>query len=167
MVAGDWAIKAPALSFPLTDERKSGWLPPSVAIDSRSGVHLEVPWYWNIAPNRDATFTPSASIRRGVGLGSEFRYLEENYHGELNLNLLPHDREAGRTRYAFGAKHEVAWADDTRLSVRMQRVSDDDYWKDFRTGITAFSVLTGTGVRFDNHWAAVTLAADGTAFVGL
>jgi len=123
---------APALSFPLTDERKSGWLPPSVAIDSRSGVHLEVPWYWNIAPNRDATFTPSASIRRGVGLGSEFRYLEENYHGELNLNLLPHDREAGRTRYAFGAKHEAAWADDTRLSVRMQRVSDDDYWKDFR-----------------------------------
>ena len=38
---------------------------------------------------------------------------------------------------------------------------------DFRTGITAFSVLTGTGVRFDNHWAAVTLAADGTAFVGV
>lgn len=123
---------APQLSFPLTDERKSGWLPPSVAIDSRSGVHVEVPWYWNIAPNRDATFTPSASIRRGVGLGSEFRYLEETYRGELNLNLLPYDREAGRSRYSFAAKHEASWPDDTRLSIRMERVSDDDYWKDFR-----------------------------------
>ncbi|MDO9314165.1 MAG: LPS assembly protein LptD [Burkholderiaceae bacterium] len=130
---------APALSFPLTDERKSGWLPPSVAIDSRSGVRVEVPWYWNIAPNRDATFTPSASLRRGVGLGSEFRYLEENYHGELNLNLLPNDREAGRERYSFGAKHEVAWPDETRLRIQVQRVSDDNYWKDFRRDLNTIT----------------------------
>ncbi len=123
---------APELSFPLTEERKSGWLPPSVAIDSRSGVQVEIPWYWNIAPNRDATFTPSASLRRGPGLGTEFRYLEPDYHGELNLNLLPYDRVSGRTRYAFGAQHEASWSDDTRLSIQVQRVSDDDYWKDFQ-----------------------------------
>ena len=123
---------APELSFPLTDERKSGWLPPSVAIDSRSGVRVEVPWYWNIAPNRDATFTPSANLRRGPGIGAEFRYLEETYRGDLNLTLLPYDREARRSRYAFGAQHEAAWADDTRLSIQVQRVSDDDYWKDFQ-----------------------------------
>lgn len=123
---------APKLSFPLTDERKSGWLPPSFAIDSRSGVQVEMPWYWNIAPNRDATFTPSASLRRGVGLGTEFRYLEPNYHGDLNLTLLPYDREARRSRYEFGANHQASWSDDTRLSIQVQRVSDDNYWKDFQ-----------------------------------
>lgn len=123
---------APELSFPLTEERKSGWLPPNVAIDSRSGLRVEVPWYWNIAPNRDATFTPSANLRRGPGMGAEFRYLEDAYRGELNLTLLPYDREAHRSRYAFGAQHQATLADDLRLAIQVQRVSDDDYWKDFQ-----------------------------------
>lgn len=123
---------APRLSFPLTDERKSGWLPPSFAIDSNAGVQVEVPYYWNIAPNRDATLTPTVSVRRGVGLGAEFRYLEPTYDGQLNLNFVPDDRVADRSRYAFNARHDVEWADDTRLAIRLKRVSDDDYWKDFQ-----------------------------------
>ena len=54
-------LAAPVLSFPLTDERKSGWLPPSVNLDSKSGLQVSVPYYWNIAPNRDATLTPDGS----------------------------------------------------------------------------------------------------------
>ncbi|MDH3459551.1 MAG: LPS-assembly protein LptD, partial [Burkholderiaceae bacterium] len=61
-------LAAPALSFPLTDERKSGWLPPSVNLDNKSGLRVAVPYYWNIAPNRDATLTPTVSARRGPGL---------------------------------------------------------------------------------------------------
>ncbi|MDL2337657.1 MAG: LPS assembly protein LptD, partial [Pseudomonadota bacterium] len=136
---------APELSFPLTDERKSGWLPPSVTIDSRTGVAVEMPWYWNIAPNRDATFTPTASLRRGPGLGTEFRYLEPNYKGELNLNLLPNDLEANRSRYSFSARHQATWSDDTRLNIQVHRVSDDNYWKDFRrdpTNITPRLLLS-------------------------
>lgn len=122
---------APQLSFPLTDERKSGWLPPSFAIDSTAGVQVEAPYYWNIAPNRDATLTPSASLRRGPGLATEFRYLESNYDGQLNLNLVPNDRVADRARWSFGSRHDAEWADDTRLSLRLRQVSDNDYWKDF------------------------------------
>jgi LPS-assembly protein len=125
-------LAAPHLSFPLTEERKSGWLPPSFAIDSRAGVQFDIPYYWNIAPNRDATVAPSVSVRRGVGLGTEFRYLEPNYSGQININLLPNDRLLGRDRYSIGAKHDANWADETRLSVQIQHVSDDDYWKDFR-----------------------------------
>ncbi len=123
---------APRLTFPLSDDRKSGWLPPSLVIDNRTGVQVSVPWYWNIAPNRDATFTPSASVRRGLGLDTEFRYLEPAYKGQLHLNLLPYDRVADRTRFGFGARHESAWSDDTRLSIQVRRVSDDNYWKDFQ-----------------------------------
>jgi hypothetical protein len=38
---------------------------------------------------------------------------------------------------------------------------------DFKTGRTVFRVLTGTGVRFDNNWAAISLAPDGSAYVGV
>jgi LPS-assembly protein len=124
-------LGAPVLSFPLTDARKSGWLPPSLNIDSRGGFQLAVPYYWNIAPNRDATFTPGISTKRGVALGSEFRYLEPTYHGTANFDLLPHDDLAGRSRHALSLQHHLGLPRDARLDLRVLRVSDDDYWKDF------------------------------------
>ena len=60
-----------------------------------------MPYYWNIAPNRDATFTPALSTRRGAGLESEFRYLEPSHRGEVRLNLLPFDRLTDTRRYAL------------------------------------------------------------------
>ncbi|NML16290.1 LPS-assembly protein LptD [Azohydromonas sp. G-1-1-14] len=129
-------LAAPWLSFPLSDERKSGWLPPSINIDSRSGLDLALPYYWNIAPNRDATLTPTVSVRRGLGLNSEFRYLEPTYQGRLNFNFLPDDRVAGRSRYALGFDHAGRSVDFDYRAVGV-RVSDDDYWKDFSRGTTA------------------------------
>lgn len=123
-------LAAPVLSFPVTDERKSGWLPPSLNIDSKSGLDLAVPWYWNIAPNRDATLTPTVSTRRGAGLNSEFRYLEPGYRGQLGLNLLPNDRVAGRERYAALADHQGS-VREVSYGLQLLRVSDDAYWKDF------------------------------------
>jgi LPS-assembly protein len=124
-------LAAPRLSFPLTDARKSGWLPPSFGLDSKSGVQASIPYYWNIAPNRDATLTPALSTRRGPSLETEFRYLEPSLHGAAKLNLLPFDRVTGTTRYALNAAHDTDFDRDTRLQVRLLRVSDNDYWKDF------------------------------------
>ncbi|MEP7300745.1 MAG: LPS-assembly protein LptD [Caldimonas sp.] len=124
-------LASPVLSFPLNDERKSGFLPPSVGLDSRSGFQAAIPYYWNIAPNRDATFTLSESLRRGVGLDSEFRYLEPGYVGEANLKVLPNDRSAGRSRYALRLAHEGLLKDGVFAQAHVLRVSDDDYWKDF------------------------------------
>jgi LPS-assembly protein len=126
-------LAAPRLSFPLSDERKSGWLPPLINIDNRNGLDVAVPYYWNIAPNRDATFTPTLSARRGPGLNSEYRYLEPTYQGRLNLNLLPNDRVTSDTRYGFGFDHNGT-AGDFGYHVAGVRVSDDDYWKDFSRG---------------------------------
>ncbi len=124
-------LGAPVLSFPLTDARKSGWLPPDINIDSRGGFQLAVPYYWNIAPNRDATFTPGMSTKRGMSMGSEFRYLAPHYHGTANLDLLPHDDLFGRSRHSLSLQHHSALPSDARLDLRVLRVSDDDYWKDF------------------------------------
>ena len=94
-------LAMPVLSFPLTDARKSGWLPPSVNLDNKSGLELAVPYYWNIAPQRDATLTPIAYTRRGAGLIAEGRYLEPRHGGELQWHELPNDRVFGAERHAL------------------------------------------------------------------
>jgi LPS-assembly protein len=124
-------LALPALSFPLSDARKSGWLPPSVNTDNRSGIELAVPWYWNIAENRDATLTPRVITRRGLGLDSEFRYLEPRYAGTAQLDWLPDDRISRQSRHAWSWLHEGTLWRDARYGVDVARVSDDDYWKDF------------------------------------
>jgi LPS-assembly protein len=124
-------LALPSLSFPLSDARRSGWLPPSVDTDSRSGVELAVPYYWNIAPNRDATITPRVITRRGLGVNTEFRYLEPRMHGTLALDWLPDDRLAGRSRDAFQWTHEGTVVSSLRFTADLVRVSDDEWWKDF------------------------------------
>lgn len=124
-------LAAPTLSFPLTDARKSGWLPPTLGLDSKSGLQLSVPYYWNIAPNRDATFTPTVISKRGAGLGTEFRYLQPTFEGKATLNVLPDDQLAHRSRGAFALKHEGLFLGDGYYKADLTRVTDDDYWKDF------------------------------------
>jgi LPS-assembly protein len=132
-------LALPVLSFPLTDDRKSGWLPPALNLDSKSGIGLAVPYYWNIAPNRDATITPSVLTRRGAGLGVEYRYLEPRDQGKIEVDGLPGDRVANRDRWLADLKHEGTWDHGVRYSASAIRVSDDDYWKDFAGQIRSFT----------------------------
>jgi LPS-assembly protein len=154
-------LAAPSLSFPLSDARKSGWLPPGINLDSKSGVSVAAPYYWNIAPNRDATFVPELLQRRGAALGSEFRYLEPSFQGEINTTMLPGDRVADRDRWSLDLGHQARWdgpylgAVDYGLSVL--RVSDSDYWKDFAHKLpTVTPRLLPTHAyasrRFDSRW---------------
>jgi LPS-assembly protein len=125
-------LASPVLSFPLNDERRSGFLPPAFGLDSRSGFQAAIPYYWNIAPNRDATFTFVESTRRGPAVDAEFRYLQPGYAGEADLRLLPNDRAYdGHSRHAFRFLHEGLLPGNIYAQARLLRVSDDDYWKDF------------------------------------
>jgi LPS-assembly protein len=128
-------LAAPVLSFPLTDERKSGWLPPGLNLDSKSGLQVALPYYWNIAPQRDATLTPVVSAKRGIGMETEFRYLEPRHRGELDLRLLPHDRMVGDSRFAVSLASDAELPLDVNARARWLRVSDDAYWKDFSRGV--------------------------------
>jgi LPS-assembly protein len=132
-------LALPTMSFPLGDGRKSGWLPPSIDIDNRSGVSLTVPYYWNIAPNRDATLAPRVITRRGIGLDSEFRYLEPSLDGTVRLDWLPNDRVADRSRYALQWQHEGRLPFGLEYAANVLRVSDDDWWKDFPDASRGFT----------------------------
>lgn len=123
-------LAAPVLSFPITGERKSGWLPPSADLSNTHGLKVEVPYYWNIAPDLDATLTPGVSTRRGGALGTELRYLQPRWSGEAQLFSMPDDRVAERSRWAGHWVHEGHLPLDTHYDWQWSRVSDNDFWKD-------------------------------------
>jgi len=120
----------PYLSFPLQG-RKSGLLTPSVSEGTVTGTELRLPYYWNIAPAQDATFTPRFMSRRGVLLESEYRYLGENSEGQLTLAHLPGDRVFGRDRSSLNYRHRGRPAAGWRTEVDYRYASDSDYLKNF------------------------------------
>jgi LPS-assembly protein len=133
-------LAAPTLTFPVTAERKSGWLPPTGDLSNRGGFAVSVPYYWNIAPNLDATVSPGYSTRRGVELTGEVRYLEPDDLGQLTGYLLPSDLDdKNRTRGALEWAHEGSRSDWLTYSARVQRVSDAQYWKDFPSQMPALT----------------------------
>jgi LPS-assembly protein len=164
-------LALPTMSFPITEARKSGWLPPSVNLDNRSGVDLAVPWYWNLAPNRDATLAPRLSTRRGAGLDAEFRYLEPAFSGEVALRWLPHDQVAGTSRHALKWRHDaeaMPWpglgSSASRIHLGGERVSDDDWWRDFPR---ATSALTPRLLPLQAGWEQALQGAGGEGMLYL
>lgn len=146
-------LPVPEMSFPLSDQRKSGVLPPTIGIDNVSGLELTLPYYWNIAPNRDATLAPTLMTKRGVDLAGEFRYLEPTYTGTLRANLLPGDKVRDANRWGYSVRHDhivqgLPGIGGLGLNLNVSRVSDDDYWRDFARNTTSLTqrLLAGEGV---------------------
>ena len=137
-------LPIPAISFPLSDKRKSGLLPPTIGIGADSGLELTLPYYWNIAPNRDATLTPTIMTRRGVDLGAEVRYLEPSYTGAARVNFMPSDKLTDSNRWRLSFLHRGLMDSalgPVGLEANVNRVSDDNYWRDFsRSGAIANAV---------------------------
>lgn len=128
-------LPIPAFSFPLSDRRKSGFLPPTLDLDSVGGFTYSQPYYLNLAPNFDATLTPTLMTRRGVALGGEFRYLQPTYLGQVVGNFMPSDRLRDRDRWGLSAQHQQALPLGGGLALNFNRVSDANYWRDFTRGI--------------------------------
>jgi LPS-assembly protein len=132
-------LYSPFLSFPLDNKRRSGFLAPTFGTSGRSGFEVALPYYWNIAENRDATVTPKVYTKRGLQLGGEFRYLDASYAGQLDGEFLPSDRIADRDRYFMGVRHSHSLWRGWHAAVNAQGVSDDDYFRDLSTQIAATS----------------------------
>ncbi|MGN6389555.1 MAG: LPS-assembly protein LptD, partial [Burkholderiaceae bacterium] len=129
-------LGAPSMSFPLTDERKSGVLPPTIGTTSRGGFEVSVPYYFNIAPNRDLTLYPKIFSRRGLQLGANGRYLGDGYAGQTTVELLPNDRVTHTDRYAISSLHNQTLAPGLSLGWNYNRASDNDYPTDFASSLT-------------------------------
>ncbi len=131
----------PYISFPLTEERMSGFLPMTIGTTKDSGFDIRTPYYWNISGNKDATITPRILGDRGVMLGTQFRYLQPTGKGTLELEYMPSDsRFEDDDRYLFDAEIEKSFATGRgRLFIDFNQVSDKEYFEDLSTSINITS----------------------------
>ncbi len=124
-------LYSPWLSFPIDDRRKSGFLVPSWGSSDESGADIALPYYWNIAPNRDATLTPRYLGKRGLMMKGEFRYLNRDSRGQLDLEYLPSDDAfGGEDRVLAGIRHEGNLSERLHTRLDIRDVSDDQYFED-------------------------------------
>ena len=133
-------LASPYATFPLGGRRKSGLLAPYYAQTSSRGFEFGIPYYWNIAPEYDATFTPVYMAKRGAQLKNEFRYLDRHYRGELKYEYLPDDKEFGTTRQGVSYQHVHSFAYSINANIDYNRVSDDRYFTDLATSVRQLSV---------------------------
>jgi LPS-assembly protein len=140
---GYTVLYTPYLSFSLNNQRRSGILTPNVGSSSNTGFELTVPYYWNIAPNRDATFYPRVMSKRGLQLGAEFRYLDHTYVGDARVEYLPNDSQLDRTRHAYFWRHTQTLPNGWATAVNINRVSDDRYFTDLSSlvAVTSRAIL--------------------------
>ena len=132
-------------SFSTTPRRRSGFLSPKYAASSDLGFEVTVPYYWNMAPNRDMTISPKVITRRGVQLTLEHRYLEPGYAGVIDYEILPSDQRAGNVdsnRSFARITHNGRLSKGVNFSVAAARASDDRYLSDFGGSLLAASQRT-------------------------
>ena len=126
----------PYLTFPIDDRRKTGFLFPRAGYDEDSGAIIAAPYYFNLAPNYDATLTPRILSKRGAQLGARLRYLNADGGGEARIAWLPSDDQFDeRDRYALRYQYAHAFNADWHASLDWQRISDRFYLRDLDSDI--------------------------------
>ncbi|WP_328984450.1 LPS-assembly protein LptD [Thiorhodovibrio winogradskyi] len=155
-------LYTPYLSFPIDDRRKSGFLVPMIGNSDQNGFDITLPYYWNIAPNMDATLFPRYMSKRGAMLGGEFRYLTPRDQGTISGQLIPSDsaydnRSRGSLHIEQSGRFWQRWA----TSIDYNRVSDDDYLDDLGTS------LDETSVRHLLQSGTLSYAGNGWSLTGL
>ena len=146
-------LAAPSFSFPTGNKRKSGLLAPTFNVDTISGTAVSQPYYFDIAPNRDATVFATVLTKRGLDLGGEYRYLDRDYKGKVRGDYLPSDKLRGRDRWAIATEHtgiirtDVPALGNLGASLNLNRVSDNNYWRDFPRSVPTLTqrLLSNTG----------------------
>lgn len=133
-------LALPAFSFPIGDQRKTGFLAPIIARGETTGLELHLPWYWNIRPDFDATFTPRLMSRRGAQLQSEFRYLNRQGLWTLNHEYLQDRELSGDVRYFTQLHHQGRFNTDVTSTIVASRISDQDYLEDLGDSLQVASI---------------------------
>ena len=135
-------LASPYLSFALENRRKSGLLTPYYSQGSQRGFEVGIPYYWNIAPELDATFTPVYMAKRGEQLKTQGRYLQRSYAGEAKVEYLPNDQELGRSRTGVSWQHAQTLRPNLTAMVDYNKVSDDRYFVDLASQVKQVSLRT-------------------------
>jgi LPS-assembly protein len=146
----------PYISFPLGDERKSGLLFPYLGHSGSNGFELQVPYYFNLAPNYDLTLTPGLLTSRGMQLAGQFRFLTASSHGQLDTTFLPDDAQLHSDRSYLHFTDITDLKRGMRFDADIASVSDSQYFEDFAVGSDQTSVTflerRADVLYYDDYW---------------
>jgi LPS-assembly protein len=137
-------LYSPYANFSFNDQRKSGFLVPSIGSTSKSGFEVATPYYFNLSPNSDATLTPRYFGKRGLQLAGEYRYLEKNYFGSTDLEYMPNDNadDDRNDRYYYRIGHDHNFGNGFTGNIRYEDVSDDNYFTDMSSLVSKTSTVS-------------------------
>lgn len=150
----------PYFSFPLTNERKTGFLDPKIGTSNKNGFYFEAPYYINIAESMDATLTPNYMTKNGLRLISEFRYLSDLQSGVIDLEYLHKDENISSDdpRYLMRFQHTGTFSENFRVHVDYTTISDDNYLVDIGSkqynSHDAYLYQIGEVSYFGEQWQA-------------
>ena len=130
----------PYASFPLEHRRKSGFLAPYYSHNTRRGLELGIPYYFNISPEQDLQVTPIYMSKRGEQVKTNYRYIGHDYLGQLRYEYVPNDPLLHRTRSGFSYQHEQRFLPNLTGKLDLNKVSDDRYLIDFASQVRSYSV---------------------------
>lgn len=153
-------LYAPVMSFSLNNQRKTGLLAPTMGANSRVGFQYFQPFYWNIAPNMDATLTSRAMSKRGIQLIGDVRYRDYNYTGNTRFEYLPKDETTGEARYAYSVRHNQNLGNGFSTYLNLSGVSDATYFTDMSTQIANVSrvnLLRQAALNYSASWWSTNL----------
>lgn len=132
----------PYIYFPIDDRRQSGFLPPSLSSTDDSGIALQTPYYFNLAPNYDATLYPRYMTERGLQMEGEFRYLTRDSRGQMGAAWLDDENDDRRlqseyeaTRWLYSWQHTSDFTPRLRGEVDYTTISDPYYFQDLDTNL--------------------------------
>ncbi len=123
-------LYTPWMDFPLDNQRKSGFLGPTFGATTKGGSELSIPYYWNIAPNMDATLAPRLMQKRGILFNNEFRYLRPTFGGNIRANVLPSDALTNTSRSYIGLQHQHTLPFGILGAINYNYASDNAYFRD-------------------------------------
>jgi len=124
-------LYAPYLWAPLLTDRQTGFLMPLVSNSSSRGFGLNIPFFWAIAENRDATFVLDTYTKRGIGTGLEYRFVEPGGIKSDWWIYYIHDHELHQDFTEFKALYERRPGSGPSLFVDVNVVSDRDFYREF------------------------------------
>ncbi|WP_223514902.1 LPS-assembly protein LptD [Pseudomonas sp. GL-B-19] len=165
-------LYTPYIYFPIDDRRQSGFLPPTIGTGSDTGFMLVTPYYFNLAPNYDATLYPRYMEKHGLLMEGEFRYLTQSSEGQFGGAYL-NDEDTERSkqtdyrkdRYMYNWQHKGGLDSRVYTQVDYTKISDPYYFQDLQTdqiGVKSADYVNQQGsvtYRGDNYTARVNAQA--------
>ena len=132
----------PYIYFPIDDRRQSGFLAPSIGSSSDTGLTLVTPYYFNLAPNFDATLYPHLMTDRGLLMEGEFRYLTRSSEGQFGAAYLDDSNDDRKLQSEYEDQRWMySWQNRTGLDSRWLAevdytdISDPYYFQDLDTNL--------------------------------